>query len=479
MTPVHVLSAASLSLAVDPVPWARSQMAYTLAFHIILVPLGVSWAVMSLIANYRGIRHGDKDALRLAQRWSKYMAVTFAVGAVTGTVLSFEFGLLWPRFMGRWGAAFGVPFAFEGIFFFLEAIFISIYIFGWRRMRPWPHFWTGVPIALTGILGSTSVVAANAWMNSPQGVTLDSTGAVVGVDPLAVIFNDAMPLMAAHMVVAAYMVGGFLIASVYAFGMLRGRWDRYHRLGLIIGFSVAAVATPIQMAVGDGLARWVYDEQPAKFAAIELVPQTGSDVPEVLFGHLNPAGQVSGGIRIPGLTSILSDPSTGTSTVVMGLQQIPAGNRPTNATVDVTHFAWDVMVGVGTLLFLITLWWWASWLFRRRMPRSRWFLRVAASTGVLAVVALEAGWTVSEVGRQPWIVWELMKVQEAATANTGIWVTFVGVVVLYLGLAVTTVLVMRGMSRRFRRQDEEDDAFDDDDVPYGPSQPAEVEASGR
>lgn len=479
MTPFHVLSAASLSVAVDPVPWARSQMAYTLAFHIILVPLGVSWAAMALIANYRGIRHGDEDALRLAQRWSKYMAVTFAVGAVTGTVLSFEFGLLWPRFMGRWGAAFGVPFAFEGIFFFLEAIFISIYIFGWRRMRPWPHFWTGVPIALTGVLGSMSVVAANAWMNSPQGVTLDSTGAVVGVDPIGVIFNDAMPLMAAHMVVAAYMVGGFLIASVYAFGILRGRWDRYHRLGLIIGFSVAAVATPIQMGVGDGLARWVYQEQPAKFAAIELVPQTSSDVPEVLFGHLDPAGQVSGGIRIPGLTSILSDPSTGTSTVVMGLQQVPAGNRPTNATVDATHFAWDVMVGVGTLLFLVTLWWWASWLFRRNMPRSRWFLRVAASTGVLGVIALEAGWTVSEVGRQPWIVWELMKVQEAATANTGIWVTFVGVVVLYLGLAVTTVLVLRGMSRRFRRQDEEQDAFEDDDVPYGPSQPAEAEASGR
>ena len=155
--------------AVDPVPWARSQMAFTLAFHIILVPLGVSWAFMALIANYRGIKHGDAAALLLAQRWSKYMAVTFAVGAVTGTVLSFEFGLLWPRFMGQWGEAFGVPFAFEGIFFFTEAIFISIYIFGWRRLKPWTHFWTGVPVVLTGILGSISVVAANAWMNARRG----------------------------------------------------------------------------------------------------------------------------------------------------------------------------------------------------------------------------------------------------------------------------------------------------------------------
>jgi cytochrome d ubiquinol oxidase subunit I len=478
MTAIDVLSTATLA-GVDPVPWARSQMAFTLAFHIILVPLGVSWAAMTLIANYRGIRHDDRDALRLAQRWSKYMAVTFAVGAVTGTVLSFEFGLLWPKFMGQWGAAFGVPFAFEGIFFFLEAIFISIYIFGWRRLRPWAHFWTGVPIAVTGVLGSASVVAANAWMNSPQGVTLDSTGAVVAVDPLGVIFNNAMPLMATHMIVAAYMVGGFMIASVYAVGMLRGRRDRYHRLGFIIGFSVAAIATPIQMGVGDGLARWVYNEQPAKFAAIEMVTQTSSDVPEILFGHLDAQGQVSGGIPIPGLASILSDPATGTSTVVMGLNQIPADNRPTDRTVNVTHLAWDVMVGLGTLLFLLTLWWWASWVFRRRMPGSRWFLRIAATAGVLAVVALEAGWTVSEVGRQPWIVWELMKVDQAATANTGIWVTFIGVVVLYLGLAVTTVLVLRGMSRRFRRQDEEGSPVDDADVPYGPSQPVDVGAPSR
>jgi cytochrome d ubiquinol oxidase subunit I len=457
---------------VDPVPWARSQMAFTLAFHIILVPLGVSWTLMTLVANYRGIRRGDRDALRLAHRWSKYMAVTFAVGAVTGTVLSFEFGLLWPTFMGQWGAAFGVPFAFEGIFFFLEAIFISIYIFGWQRLSPWAHFWTGVPIVVTGVLGSISVVSANAWMNSPEGVTVDSTGAVVEVDPIGVIFNSAMPLMAAHMIVAAYVVGGFMIASVYAFGMLRGRRDRYHRLGLIIGFSVAAIATPIQMGVGDGLARWVYNEQPAKFAAIEMVTSTSSDVPEVLFGHVDAQGQVSGGIPIPGLASILSDPSTGTSTVILGLNEIPAENRPTNRTVNVTHFAWDIMIGLGALLFLLSLWWWASWVFRRDMPRSRWFLRIASTTGVLAVVALEAGWTVSEVGRQPWIVWEMMKVDQAATTNTGIWVTFLGVIALYTGLAVTTVLVLRGMSRRFRRQDEEGQAFDESDVPYGPRESA-------
>jgi cytochrome d ubiquinol oxidase subunit I len=237
-------------------------MAFTLAFHIVLVPLGVSWAFMTLIANYRALRRDDADALLLAQRWSKYMAVTFAVGAVTGTVLSFELGLLWPRFMGQWGDAFGVPFAFEGLFFLTEAIFVSIYIFGWRRMRPWAHFWTGVPIVLAGIFGSASVVAANAWMNSPSGFTLNSAGEIVEVDPLGVIFNDAMPLMTAHMILAAYVVGGFLVASVYAFGMLRGRRDRYHRLGFLIPFTVAAIVMPLQMGVGDSLARWVYNNQP-------------------------------------------------------------------------------------------------------------------------------------------------------------------------------------------------------------------------
>ena len=264
MTPTFADLLGPVLMQVNPVPWARAQMAFTLMFHIILVPLGVSWSAMTLIANYRGIKRGDGDALRLAQRWSKYMAVTFAVGAVTGTVLSFEFGLLWPHFMGKWGEAFGVPFAFEGLFFFTEAIFISIYIYGWRRLKPWAHFWTGVPIPIAGMFGSASVVAANAWMNSPQGVTLDSSGNIVDVDPVGVIFNDAMPLMAAHMIVAAYLVGGFLIASVYATGMLRGRRDRYHRLGFIIPFTVAAIATPVQMGVGDGLARWVYDNQPVE-----------------------------------------------------------------------------------------------------------------------------------------------------------------------------------------------------------------------
>src|SRR5690348_2224389 len=196
-------------------------------------------------------------------------------------------------------------------------------------MKPWPHFWTGVPIVIAGIGGTVSVVAANAWMNQPSGFTLNSAGQVVNVKPLSVFFNKAMPYETAHMLVAAYLVGGFLIASVYAFGMLRGRRDRLHRLGFIIPFTVAAIATPIQMAVGDTVARWVYNNEPVKFAAIELVPQTKSDVPETLLGRLNSDGTVTGGIKIPGLASWLSDPRTGKNTVVPGLNTVPANDEPT------------------------------------------------------------------------------------------------------------------------------------------------------
>jgi cytochrome bd ubiquinol oxidase subunit I len=472
---VTVLSGAAGSLlAVNPVPWARSQMAFTLGFHIVLVPLGVSWAFMALVANYRAVKHDDADALLLAQRWSKYMALTFAVGAVTGTVLTFEFGLLWPKFMGRFGSAFGIPFAVEGLFFFLEAIFVAIYIFGWRRLRPWPHFWTGVPVVIAGIGGSVSVVAANSWMNEPAGFTMNSAGKVTSVDPAGVIFNKAMPYESAHMVVAAYLVGGFLIASVYAMGMLRGRRDRYHRLGFIIPFTVAAIATPVQMAVGDTLARWVYNNESEKFAAIELVPKTASDVPETLLGHLNSNGQVTGGIKIPGLASWLSDPSTGTATTVKGLNSVPPSSRPTLSEVNIVHLGWDVMIGMGTLLLLLSLWYAGSWLFRRDIPKSRWFLRAATCAGIAAIIAMEAGWVVTEVGRQPWIVHNYMTVNQAATANHGVWITFVTILLVYAVLGTTTVLVLRGMSRRWRRAQETES-----DAPYGPRSPAALDGAGK
>src|SRR3954451_8469273 len=303
---------------------ARSQMAFTLGFHIILASVGVAFPAIMLIANYRGLRHNDPDALLLARRWSQVVAVTFAVGAVTGTVLSFEFGLLWPEFTGRFGEVFGVLFAIEGIFFFLEAIFVAIYIFGWNRLAPWTHFWSGVPIPFLGIGGAFSVVAVNSWMNQPQGYTL-TNGKVTDVDPLKVIFNGAVPYEVPHMILAAYLVVGFLVASVYAVGMLRGRRDRYHRLGLLIPLTVACIATPIQFAVGDTAARAIAKDQPVKFAGMECVQKTSTDVTEYIYGRCTSSG-VKGGLGIPGFDSFLVGWST--STQVTGLDSVAPDDRP-------------------------------------------------------------------------------------------------------------------------------------------------------
>lgn len=438
--------------AVDPVPWARAQMAFTLGVHIILVPLGVAWAFMILVAERKAIKHDDADARTLAKRWSKVLAVTFAVGAVTGTVLTFEFGLLWPRLMSRFGAAFGIPFAIEGIFFFVEAIFLAIYLYGWERLSPRAHWWSGVPIVLSGIGGTVSVIAANAWMNQPAGFTLDAAGTVVQVDALKVIFNKAFPYEAIHMLIAAYLVGGFVIASVYAVAMLRGRRDRYHRLGFLIAFSVAAVAAPVQIIVGDTVARAVFRDQPEKFAAMELVTKTGTNVPEIIGGYLDARGRERAGVKIPSVASLLSGFST--STKIRGLESFAPDERPTNRQANVVHLAWDLMVGIGTALAGLAAWFGIVWWRRRDLPRSRWFLRAASVAGVASVVAMEAGWVVTEVGRQPWVVRGHLRVADAATTDEGVWVTFVVVVAVYAVVAVATVLVLRSMARRWREGDD-------------------------
>ena len=437
-------------------------MAFTLGVHIILVPLGVAWAFMILVAEYKANKHGDEDARRLARRWSKVLAVTFAVGAVTGTVLTFEFGLLWPRFMGRFGDAFGIPFAIEGLFFFLEAIFLAIYIYGWDRLSPRAHFWSGVPIVLSGIGGTAAVIAANAWMNQPAGFTLNAAGKVVDVNPMKVIFNRAFPYETAHMLVAAYLVGGFMIASVYAVAMLRGRRDRYHRLGFLIAFTIAAVSAPLQMVVGDLVARAVFHDDPVKFAAIELVNTTGRNVPETLGGYIDDQGKVHAGIKIPGAASLLSGYSTNTR--IKGLTSVPARDRPTYAQVNTIHLAWDVMVGIGSALAALSLWFGFVWWRKRDLPKTPWFLRAAAVAGVASVVALEAGWVVTEVGRQPWIVHRTMRVTEGATTDPGVWITFVVIVVVYAAVATATVLVLRSMARRWR----------DGEDPSGPYAPDKV-----
>jgi cytochrome d ubiquinol oxidase subunit I len=437
---------------------ARTQMALTLGFHIVLASMGVAFPAMMLIAEYRGRRHSDPVALQLAERWSKVAAVLFAVGAVTGTVLSFEFGLLWPEFMDRFGEVFGVLFAIEGIFFFIEAIFIAIYIFGWKRLTGWAHFWTGVPIVISGLGGAFSVVAVNSWMNQPQGYTLDAAGKVTDVDPLKVIFNPAVSYEVPHMILAAYLVAGFIVASVYAVGMLRGRRDRHHRLGLLIPLTVALIVAPIQFAVGDTAARAIADDQPIKFAAMECVQETDTHVTEYIYGRCTSEG-VKGGIGIPGLDSFLVGWSTDTE--VTGLDTVSPDDRPPANTL--LHWAFDTMVGICSAMIVLGLWLAWSWWRRRDIPRTPWFLRAVAVSGVAAVVALECGWIVTEVGRQPWIVYRVMRTEDAVTGASGVSLTLAAVVVLYTALGIAAALVLRAMSRRWREADR-----DEVEIPYGP-----------
>jgi cytochrome d ubiquinol oxidase subunit I len=453
------LDALPLAASASNLLAAREQMAFTLGFHIVLSCLGVALPATILVANYIGLKRGDGDAIELARRWSKAMAVTFAVGAVTGTVLSFEFGLLWPGFTGRFGSVFGIAFAIEGIFFFIEAIFLAIYIYGWKRLSGWAHFWSGVPMVVTGIGGAFSVVAANSWMNQPQGFTLDAAGKVVDVEPLKVLFNPATGYEVPHMILAAYMVVGFLVASIYAVGMLKGRRDRLHRLGLLIPLTIGLIATPVQLFVGDTAAREVADHQPAKFAGMECIQETGGHQTEYLGGICTSDG-VKSAIPIPDLDSFLVGFSADTK--VIGLEGIAVDERPPANTL--LHLAFDTMVGIGSALLLLGVWFGWAWWKKRDIPRTPWFLRAVAVSGAGAILALWCGWIVTEVGRQPWIVQGYMRTSEAVTEAEGLWFGFAVVLLVYAGLGTTAVLVLRGMSRRWREAGTEPDA----EGPYAP-----------
>ena len=436
---------------------AREQMAFTLAFHIPFACMGIAFPLMVLIANWLGVR-GDDDALTLAQRWSKVMAVTFAVGAVTGTVLSFELGLLWPGMMARYGDVFGIPFGIVGIFLFTEAIFIAIYIYGWKRLPPKLHLLTAVPIVIAGIGGAFAVVAANSWMNQPGGFTENAAGKVTSVNTFDVLFNKATPYEVPHMLLAAYIVAGFLVASVYAVGWLRGRRDRLHRLGFTIPFAVAAIATPIQLFVGDTAARAIAKDQPIKFAAMEYVQTTSRHVPEWVLGIYN-GGNPKYGISIPDLDSFLVGFSTDTQ--VTGLNTVPTSDQPGPKTL--LHWAFDIMVFIGSGFMLVILWWLFVWWRRRALPKSPWFWRICSLCGGLAIVALWCGWIVTEVGRQPWIVYQKLRTADAVTNSGGIWITFGVVIVLYAALFVGTVVLLRALARRWRAGEAVDEG-----VPYAP-----------
>ncbi|MEZ5247237.1 MAG: cytochrome ubiquinol oxidase subunit I [Acidimicrobiales bacterium] len=461
MNPAALLS---VSNALTP---ARNQMALSLGWHIILACFGMALPAMIFVQHRRGLR-GDADALELAKRWSKVGAVLFAVGAVSGTILSFELGLLWPGLMERFGDVVGLAFALEGISFFTEAIFLGIYVYGWGRLPGRVHSLMLVPIMAAGVIGSFMVVSVNAWMNAPTGFRIDESGEVVDVDPIAAIFNDHVWLQAAHMYLAAIMVVGFTMSAVYAVRMLRGHTDRLQRLGAIVPFVFAAIATPLQPVVGHFAAQRIADDQPIKLAAIEVLEESEVSAP-LRIGGVVIDGELRGAIEIPipGLLSFLAQNDFDAE--VIGLDTVPADERP---PVGIVHLAYTLMIGIGTSLVVFVGW----ALLRLRAARrrglphpwthlfeSRRFLRAMVVAGPAAIVALETGWITTEVGRQPWIVHGVLRTEDAVTDAGYIWVTLAVLVVVYAGMTVATLATIFSMSRRWAAGEK------DLATPYGPA----------
>ncbi len=433
-----------LLLATSPDLWAaRQQMALSLGWHIVIACFGVGFPALVVVAEALGIRRDDADLRRLARRWSRVLAVLFAVGAVSGTILSFELGILWPGLMRTFGDVWGLPFAIEGIAFFVEAIFVGLYLYGWERLPPKVHVLTGVPIVIAGVASAWFVVTANAWMNQPRGFDVEhylTTGQVVDVDPWAAMFNPATPPQTTHMVLAAFMVAGFGTAAVYATAMLRGRGDRYHRLGFLLPFAMAAAITPIQIGVGDWAARFLADNQPVKFAALEGLDETERGAPFTI-GGLYVDGEVRYGLEVPRALSLLAqhDPDA----EVVGLETVPPDERP---PVAVVRTAFQLMVAIGTGLLGLGAWFAFSWWRRRRLPQSRVFLYLAVAAGPLTALALEAGWVATEVGRQPWIVYGVMRVEDAVTTAPGIRLGYYALIVVYAALTAGTIYVLRRLA---------------------------------
>jgi cytochrome bd ubiquinol oxidase subunit I len=427
--------------AQDHLLQARHMQALSFTVHIPLVCFGIAFPLMVLLMEWWGQRTGDPLYRTIARRWSRVMITLFAIGVITGTVLSFEMGVLWPNFTATFGGVFGLGFAIEGFSFFLEAIFLGIYVYGWDRLSPRVHLLSGIPIVITGFLGSWMVIAVNAWMNHPRGFRLEA-GRVVDVQPWQALFaNEHLWHELIHMYVAAYLVTGFIVAGAYAVARLRGRWTRYERTAIVVPLMIAALAAPIQILVGDWAARAVRTAQPTKLAAIEGLADMTDGAPLHILGWYDD-GKVRHGLRIPKLLSTLAFHDPGAR--VQGLDAVPPGDRP---PVNVVRVAFQTMVGIGTLLAALGVLTVLVRVRRSRLPTQRTFYAAVVAAGPLSCLALVAGWVTTEVGRQPWVVYGVMRTSDAVTGASVIPASYAGLWVLYLAVGAGTVWILRRLAR--------------------------------
>ncbi|MCB9740958.1 MAG: cytochrome ubiquinol oxidase subunit I [Deltaproteobacteria bacterium] len=417
---------------------ARAQMAMSLGFHILFAIVGMAMPLLMIVAEAIWLRRGDPVALELAKRWSKGTAILFAVGAVSGTALSFELGLLWPEFMRHAGPVIGMPFSLEGFAFFLEAIFLGIWLYGWDRISPRAHWLAGAGVWICGMASGAFVVCANAWMNTPAGFRFEG-GQFVDIDPFAALWNPAAPSQVLHMLIAALEAVGFAVAGIHAWALLRQPASRLHRMAFGIALAVGGVAALIQPISGHQSAVHVAEVQPIKLAAMEAHFHTHRGVPLRVGGWPDEAtGEVAYSLDLPKLLSLMAfnDPDA----EVRGLLDFPREDWP---PVTVTHLAFQIMVGAGSALIALTLL--AAWLAwrRRRLPLDPWLLRLCVLAAPLGVIAVEAGWTVTEVGRQPWVIRGVMRTADAVTPMPGLWLPFAVFTVLYAALGVVAVALLR------------------------------------
>jgi len=426
---------------------ARTQMAISLGFHIVFAEIGIAMPLMMVLAEWRWRRTGERAYLDLARRWSKGTAVLFAVGAVSGTVLSFELGLLWPGFMRYAGPLIGMPFSLEGFAFFLEAIFLGIYLYGWERVGARAHLAAGVVVAVSGAASAVFVVMVNAWMNTPTGFTLDPSGAFATIDPVTAMRSPAAFQQALHMLLAAYAATGMAVAGVHALMLLRGAARDFHRRALTIALLVGAPAAVLQPLSGDVSARVVATTQPVKLAALEGQWATERGAPLRIGGWPDAVReQTRWALEIPYGLSLLAfhDPSA----EVKGLRTVAPADRP---PVAVVHLAFQAMVGLGSALALVALWTaWSAWR-RREMHEQRMLLRALVLVAPFGFLATEAGWIVTEVGRQPWVVQGLMRTSAAVTPMPGLMVPMLIFTLLYLGLGAIVVMLIASLVRETAR----------------------------
>lgn len=421
---------------------ARLQMALSLGFHMLFAAAGVGMPLLMLIAEGLWLRAGRRAYLDLAKKWAKATAILFAIGAVSGTALAFELGLLWPRFMQFSGGIIGPAFSLEAYAFFLEAIFLGLYLYGWDRLRPRTHWLTGIPVAISGAASSVFVTATNAWMQSPSGFVLRD-GRVVDVDPAGALFTPAWVVMATHSTLATYAATAFAVAAVYAWGALRGRRDRYHQAALVISLAVGMAVSALMPITGHVSAQWVARNQPAKLAAMEAQFRTERGAPLRIGGIPNLETEtVPYALEIPRGLSWLAFADL--EATVTGLDQIPRSDWP---NVPLTHISFQIMIAAGfAMLGAAAAFWLVWWRRRGSFVQSRPLLSMLVAAGPLGYLALETGWIVTEVGRQPWTIYGVMRTSEAVTPAPGVAATFVGFMALYAALTATLVWLLRRLA---------------------------------